>query len=459
MTHYAPTAPEGSGLLPKRAAGWRLPEFVVVRGIGRGRDYALTFATELSSLAAGLIVLRLAAAYWGPAGFGEYVLARRIVGMVALPVLVGMALAVTRYVASIRAGMARHTERTYILSAVAIVGTTCAATLALFNIFARPLAIALFGVATFAPIVRAVALAIAGSALHGLAYGAYRGRLAMARANTLQFINLALVPLGCFFVPELNPAEVIAFIGSLWCFIAVIALIDLLKHSGPSPASRAEIRDAGRELLLYGGPRVPGELALGALFALPVTFAAHLGGIVVAGHVGLAISVLSMVGSLFSPLGHILLPAISGVSTGVRLLRIRVALRQLLALCFGLTVLFVLGFELLAAPVLRLIVGPDFASAVPAARIIVLAAPVYVIYIVLRNVLDALHVRPLNAKNLAIAVLVFTAVCLIAGGAAAVPWAVFSSLLVLGILSGWDAHVCLARGAAHDASPASRGSR
>ena len=453
MTHYAPTAPEGSGLLPKRATGWRLPAFVIVRGIGRGSDYALTFATEFSLLAAGLIVLRLAASYWGPAGFGEFVLARRTVGMVALPVLAGMALAVTRYVASIRGGTARHNERTYIVSAIAIVGATCVATLAVFSIFAPSLGIALFGAATYAPVVRAVALAVVGSALHGLAYGAYRGRLAMTRANALQFTNLALVPLGCFFVRGLHPAQIIAAIGSLWCIMAIVALSDLLRHSTPKHTSRSEIRDAARELLLYGGPRVPGELALGALFALPVTFAAHLGGIVVAGHVGLAISVLSMVGSLFSPLGHILLPAISGVSRGARLLRIRVALRRLLALCFGLTLLFVFAFEVLAAPVLRLIVGADFASAVPAARIIVLAAPVYVIYIVLRNVLDALHVRPLNAKNVGIALLVFTVIALVAGSAGAVPWAIFTSLLVLGLLSGWDAHICIAAGVARDVSP------
>lgn len=444
MTHYAPIAPQESGPLPKRASNWRLPRFAIVRGIGRGRDYALTFGTELSSLAAGLIVLRLAAVYWGPAGFGEYVLARRIIGLVALPALVGMGLAVTRYVATIRAGAGRHEERIYLASAVGILATTCATTLIGFNLLARPLAVALFGDSRYAPLIHGVSLAILGNALHGLAYGAYRGRLAMARANAVQLVNLALVPLCCFMVPGLPPSAMVATIGALWTVIACAALIDVFRSSPPARLSRANLLAAGRELLVYGGPRVPGEVALGALFALPVTIAAHLGGIVVAGHVGLAVSVLTMVGSVFSPVGQILLPSISGVSSGQRLLRIRVALRQLLVLCLALTGLFVIVVELLAGPLLRLVVGPEFASAVPAVRVVVLAAPAYVAYVILRNVLDALHVRPLNAKNLMVAVCVLAALSFTIGAAGAVPPAIFVSIIVLGALSAWDAHRCLA---------------
>jgi O-antigen/teichoic acid export membrane protein len=266
----------------------------------------------------------------------------------------------------------------------------------------------------------------------------------MARANAIQLVNLALVPLCCFMLPRLSPSTMVAIIGAFWTVIACGALIDVFRTSPPARLSRVNLLAAGRELLVYGGPRVPGEVALGALFALPVTIAAHLGGIVVAGHVGLAVSVLTMAGSVFSPFGQILLPSISGISSGPRLLRIRVALRQLLLLCLGLTGLFVAFVELFAPFLLRLVVGPEFASAVPAVRVVVLAAPAYVAYVILRNVLDALHVRPLNAKNLTAAVCVLAGLSFTTGTAAAVPLAIFVSIIVLGALSAWDAHRCLA---------------
>ncbi|HKO13751.1 MAG TPA: oligosaccharide flippase family protein [Acidobacteriaceae bacterium] len=440
VTHFAPMAPEERTVTAKRARGRRLPEFVVVRGIGRGRDYVLTFATELAALGAGLLVLRLAATYWGPAGFGEYILARRTLGMFALPVLLGMALAVTRYVAAARAGSARHNERTYVVGALGIVSGMCMATLMGFNIFSRGLAAVLFSSATYVPLVRAVSLAIVGSALHGLAYGILRGRLAMGRANTVQFVNLALVPLTSFLIPGLTPTGVITVIGALWCTVAVVALADIIAHSTPANTSWRELRDVSRELLVYGGPRVPGELALGALFALPVTIAAHMGGIVVAGHVGLAISVLSMVGSVFSPLGQILLPAISGLSARPGLLRVRASLAKLLSICLGLTACFVLVVELFTGPILRLVVGSGFAAAIPVVRTVALSAPAYVVYVVLRNVLDALHVRPLNAKNISISLCAFLLLALTLGTASSVPVSLGTAVVLLGVLSAWDAH-------------------
>jgi O-antigen/teichoic acid export membrane protein len=108
-----------------------------------------------------------------------------------------------------------------------------------------------------------------------------------------------------------------------------------------------------------------------------------------------------------------------------------------------LTAVFVLVVEFLAPFILRVLIGADFTAAVPAVRIVLLAAPAYVVYIVLRNVLDALHIRPLNAKNLGLAVLLFAFISFAWGSAAAVPWAVLASVLLLGALSARDAHVCL----------------
>jgi O-antigen/teichoic acid export membrane protein len=99
----------------------------------------------------------------------------------------------------------------------------------------------------------------------------------------------------------------------------------------------------------------------------------------------------------------------------------------------------VLGLEILAAPLLELYLGAQFAPAVPVVRLVMLAAFPHVAYVILRNVLDAVHVRPYNAKNLLLALATFGAVSVapIAAGAA-VPVAVVSGLAILGVLTVRD---------------------
>jgi O-antigen/teichoic acid export membrane protein len=434
-----PQLEQGHVAVGPKTAKVRYNPFRRLAGIGRGRDYVLTFGTEFAVLSSSLLVLRLAATYWGPAGFGEFVLARRTINLVALPVLLGLGLAVTRYMAAAGSGAARCCGRAYALGATAIVAVTSAVALALFNIFARPLAVVLFSGAAYVGLVRSVSIAIVGAALHSVAYGVYRGRLEMGKANLLQFVNLALAPLLSLATPGRSPAAVVMTIGALWCAGAIVALVYALWDRSSTRLTLGDLKESGRELLFYGAPRFPGEIALGALFALPVTVAAHLGGMIAAAKIGVAVSILSMIGSVFSPVGHILLPTVTCAARGEGLAQIRVAIKHLLGLFLAATTVFVIAIEFVASPLLRIAIGQDFVMAAPIVRIVVVAAIPYIAYIVLRNVLDALHLRPLNAKNLLVALAVFAVLAYLSASVTGVALALGASILTLGLLSTWDA--------------------
>jgi len=407
-------------------------------GVGRVRDYLLTFATEFAILAGSLLVFKLAALRWDTAGFGAYVLARRTISMLQLPLLLGMAVAVTRYVSMASTGVGNQPRGTYFAAALGLVGLALAAVAIGLNLFAPAVAFLLFGDRAYASLVRALSLAVSGVVLHGVTYGELRGRVAMPAANALQGINLGVVPAVALLVPGLSVVGVVALTGGAWCAITGVTCAVIVRRVEHQPDARA-LRAAAAELLRYGAPRVPGDLALGALFTLPATVAAHRGGIEAAGFVGLAMSLLSMIGSLFAPIGHILLPAVSRMAAMGDVGGIRRDTHRLLAAALGLTALMVLGLEILAGPLLELYLGTQFAPAVPVVRLVMLAAFPHVAYVILRNVLDAVHVRPYNAKNLLLALATFGAVSVapIAAGAA-VPVAVVSGLAILGVLTVRD---------------------
>jgi hypothetical protein len=56
---------------------------------------AWTLVTELFVMAAGIIVLKLAAQFLGAVGFGEYTISRRAVGLMYLPLVLGLGIGQT----------------------------------------------------------------------------------------------------------------------------------------------------------------------------------------------------------------------------------------------------------------------------------------------------------------------------------------------------------------------------
>jgi O-antigen/teichoic acid export membrane protein len=281
-----------------------------VRALPVHADVGLTFFTEFLVLGTSLGVLKLAAAHWGAAGFGEFVLARRALGWIQLPALLGMHLALARFVAMAGASGDRSGEARYIRSGARITITSILVMTAVLLIFERPLAFALLGNSLATSTLRALALAIAGLVVHTVVYGALRGKRRTRAANVLQAIVLGVVPLAAIMMPGTTVDQYLTTTGCAMLALGALVGGSILAEERHHVASLSD-GAARRALLEYGASRVPGEVALGALFALPVILAAHRGGAVDAGELGLALSLLQLVGALFSPLGQALLPTIS----------------------------------------------------------------------------------------------------------------------------------------------------
>src|SRR5256714_6551198 len=72
------------------------------------RDYATTFLTEVLVIASYLVAFRLVAVHLGQTGFGEYALSRRTLSLIAPLGVVGLDVAIARYVAY---GLAQRSGR------------------------------------------------------------------------------------------------------------------------------------------------------------------------------------------------------------------------------------------------------------------------------------------------------------------------------------------------------------
>jgi O-antigen/teichoic acid export membrane protein len=367
------------------------------------RQYAPTFLTEFTVMASQIVVYKLAAHFLGKEGFSEYAVARRAISIVYPVALLGFGVGLPRYIAISAGGDAAGRRDRFYGATLWCVGAAAAILLTLINLTPSSFAYLVYGSTSYKALAFPVSLIIAGLILHAVVYSYFRGHLLMARANILQFVNLAAVPLLGFFGAPHDVGAVLRRIGLVSIFVSFLGLL-----LTPWQQIAANSLTEAKMLLRYGVPRVPGDFALMALLGLPTFLVAHQVGVQDAGYVAFSVSVMGMIAAVFAPVGLVLLPKASGLIA-------RGASEELwshISMVFKLSVItsafLTILTEMFAGPLVRVYLGRDFSEISTTVRIIMLGTVPYAVYTALRSAVDARHFKAVNTKNclIALAILV-----------------------------------------------------
>ena len=410
---------------------------------------AWTMLTELLVMISGIVLLKLAASLLGPAGFGEYALSRRAIALLYLPLVMGLGIAAPRYIAIARAGaLEKYSESAFATATLTVGLLPAIVVVILLNVQADWGAMLLFGATELSPLVPPATIALAGLALHSMVYAIYRGRSEMGFANTLQLINLGVVPIAAFALAYHSAPAVLTATGAGWLLVSGIALLHVLFRERAGWRGAASMTAHLRLLLRFGIPRIPGEFALVGLFAIPALIAVRAHGVVAAGQFSAAMSVLTMASGAFAPVGLVILPrasaqAATGDIAGLRRLVLRILGGGILLASAG-----VLVGELVIPSFIRWYFGPAFVPAIPVFRAVLIGAIPYAVYILMRSILDALDVKAVNSRNLIITLIVLTVLCLADSDIMWISVSLVACLSLLGLLTLRDTYLRLR---AHDA--------
>lgn len=415
---------------------------------------AWTLLTEFIVTLSGVLILKLAASMLGPVGFGEYALGRRVVGLLYLPLIMGLGIAAPRYIAIARTAVLKEYAESSFAFATLTAGLLPALVVVLIlNVAPAMTSQLIFGSPDLTHMIAPASVALAGITLHSMVYAIHRGRSEMGFANALQLVNLGLVPLGAFIFGQRTAAGVLGTTGISWLVFAGAALVHVIYLERNNWHGSVSVRQHLRILLRFGLPRVPGEFALVGLFALPSLIAVRTQGVVIAGQLSAAMSLLTIASGSFAPVGLVILPrasaqAASGDIAGVRQLVLRILVGGTMLSIAGV----VLG-EVLIPPFIRWYFGAAFITAIPVFRTCLLGAIPYVVYVLMRNILDALDVRPINTRNLVISLALLVVLCFIRSGIMWMAWSLVASLTLLGILTLREVYVRLGSPIATTAEP------
>lgn len=405
---------------------------------------AWTMLTELGVTIAGILLLKLAASLLGAVGFGEYVLSRRAVGLLYLPLVMGLGIAAPRYIAIARAGaMTGYSESSFAIATLTVGLLPALLVVLLLNAVPGWASLLFFGTTSLARLVPPATIALAGIALHSMVYGVYRGRSEMGFANTMQFLNLGVIPVTAFALARHDAAAVLQATGTGWLIVSGVALLHVLARERSGWRGLESMRQHLRVLLRFGLPRVPGEFALVGLFAIPSLIAVRTQGIVAAGQFSAAMSLLAMASGAFAPVGLVILPrasaqAATGDIAGLRHLVLRILGGGILLATAGVA----LG-ELLIPPFIRWYFGASFVPAIPVFRACLIGAIPYVVYILMRSILDALDVKAVNSRNLIVTLATVVLLSLLNSSVLWMSFSLVASLVLLAVLTLRDTYARL----------------
>ncbi|MEW6556120.1 MAG: lipopolysaccharide biosynthesis protein [Elusimicrobiota bacterium] len=368
------------------------------------KDISFTFITEAIILLTFFVIYRLVAKNFGPKGIGEYTLIRRIVGFLSPILLLGIGIGMPRYIAISKDEKQRSA---YIKTGASIVIIFTFIFLLFANLFKIQFTKIFFRFPYYVNFVLPSSFFIFGFVSHTLLYSYFRGRLLIKTLNCFQIINIALVPLLILlFIKTIRIAGLISLIGISNIVITGIFFMFFINEFFIH-GEKGQLRECLKELVSYSFPRVFGDFAFFGLLSLGPIIAVHFVSIQEVGYLSISQSLLSAAGSAMAPLGIIILPKVSSLIREGREKTIKENLVFFLASIFHLSIFVSIQLIIFADFIVKYWLGADFLDAVPVLRSIFVSIMFFVFYIGMRNILDAVAIKPLNTINLFVSLGIF----------------------------------------------------
>lgn len=361
------------------------------------RHYIFTFCSQMFALFLSIWALKLAAITFDPYSFGLYNIVRRIISMINFPLLIGLGISIPIYIAKGKNDKMKISP--YILTAL-LFWFTVTTLLFVVNIFAgRGLIVFLFN--SYTPeLLPPLILNFSALYLYSILYAIYRGEQDFWRANLFQIVAAGLMPVLAIRFCDQSVLGFLLYLGIFWMSINLMVLYHIIKKGMLQNVSFSACKMAFKDILWFGLPRLPGEFALFGLMAFPLFFIAKTVSMEKAGSVAVGFTLVQLVASIFEFMGTILLPKTVILISENRYSELGMAVKKILFISVIASIIISSFIFINLNWLLDFLDKGKFTSDISEINVILYCIPFYIIYIIVRNPLDAIDRKPYNMYNL-----------------------------------------------------------
>jgi O-antigen/teichoic acid export membrane protein len=419
-------------LKSKRPLGLRLHPFLF--------DVLTTGFTQVTTLGANLLLVGAVSKEMGLVVLGEYLLVKRISAWLLTASQLGLSVALPRQIAHTGEAIEAR-ARQYFLAGLTVILTLVAGVGLAAVLNAQRVARWCWG-SGHPGLVYAMVLLLFGTAAQSMVFSYFRGLERVQRANLVSFGGTVIVPLLALAATHRSHSAPI-LIGTTGAGLVVLSLLWTVPMIAAARDFRQHIVSDARQLLAYGVPRVPGEIAGGGLLVLGPVVVSHYVNVAEDSYLLLGITCLSMAGLAFAPIGMVLLARISRLLATGRHQDVGKFVGHLRSAVWQISVGVLVQGLIFARPLVLWWLGPSCVAGVPVIQMVMLAVPAYMYFLSLRSVLDAASSVAYNSRNVLITLAVLVALL------AAVVRFVPHQDMVLGAAAATAAALCVLAFATH----------
>lgn len=367
------------------------------------KNYVITFGTEFFILILSFVIFRIANERMSDVAFSEYALSRRNISFLQPLLMIGLGVAVPRYV-SIYPKRDSFLPSSLILIVIVsflfLIGMTLGS-----SFFSK----VFFGDLSYQAYILPLCILLIGYGFHAILYGYLRGKKEVYFSNVIQLVNIGFLPISVLLFT--SNVELLLLLNGLFLLVSCVIFGLIIFFKRQIKLDKQSFIEDAELMLKFGLPRILGDFALLAMLTFPAYIVLSLQqNVLSGGDIAYSITLLNLVGAAFGPLSLVLLPEIGGFLAEKRIDLIKKRFYVFVLSGISLTVIGYLTFYFFHELILNLLLGKDHRNEIfRTAQIVLLGSFGYVLYIILRSFLDAIHVKAKNATNLVIALVIYIA--------------------------------------------------
>jgi O-antigen/teichoic acid export membrane protein len=334
---------------------------------------------------------------WDLEAFAIYNLIKRISSFITFPLLMGVGIGIPRYISFMRREVKSYSLE-YLIAGGFLFLISFLAFSAIVILFPA-IILKAFDQSSLNTenILLCILFFVLSQGLYILLNSYYRGRIQFGIVSSLSVLIMSVIPLSILF--WVDNIFIYFYYYSLSTVAIIISIVCYLLRNTELSGNRIQLK--ARQLFKYGYPRIIADIGLFSLEFMPIFLTSLYIGLPESGFLSMIFILLKLASMLYELVGSMSLPYFGKIykteSSSVFISKVNSLL--VVGISFSVIISTVLYFLI---PPLIVQFFPSLSKAIFPAQLIFFAFPVFVVYLLLRNVLDIVLEKAYNSINLSI---------------------------------------------------------
>lgn len=359
---------------------------------GKSKFFLYMLVAQVLFMLSNLFINYKIEKIWSIEGFATYNLLKRLGSFIVFPLVLGVGIGIPRYISFLRNGKNDKSQGLeYLFAGLIIFFTTFIAFLAVLLLFPE-LVLSSFKESGSDSIVLIVALFVFSQGVFVIISSFFRGKIQFGRSSLLNVLVLSFLPTVVIFFSDTIFEYFLYY--ALLTIAALVLIIAFNIYTNSISYKRTKFKI--RQLIHYGAPRVVADAILFSLDFIPIYFVSVFISLEESGYLSLSFMFFKLASVSFDLIGSLILPVygkgFKNESSAVFIKKVN----RLLLISGSLALLAsALGYVLI--PYLIVTFFSSLSTAVLASQYIFIAFPFYVVFTILKNVLDIISPKAYNS--------------------------------------------------------------